>query len=268
MNITDEYILFIDSGLGGMSVMDMLIKKKCKYPIAFYADAKHFPYGEKSVHEIAGFLEEIYKFAISQFSVKMIVIACNTASISAIDKLRAVVDVPVVGTVPAIKTAAELTKNGNIGVIATKTSVKQNYLSDLADRFASDSNVYICGTEHLATAVEKEVTGDELQKLLEDDLAFFADKNIDTLVLGCTHYTFLKDGLDDFFKGKVRIIDSCDGVTRRILSLLSDLDNSLKSNSNRLYLNDISRAEQYKRWNHRYNWFEEIFVEDGTWKKV
>ena len=70
-------------------------------------------------------------------------------------------------TYTAIKTAAELTKNGNIGVIATKTSVKQNYLSDLADRFASDSNVYICGTEHLATAVEKEVTGDELQKLLE-----------------------------------------------------------------------------------------------------
>ena len=114
---TDEYILFIDSGLGGMSVMDALIKKGSEYPIAFYADAKHFPYGEKNVHEIAGFLEGIYKFAISQFSVKMIVIACNTASISAIDKRRSIVDVPVVGTVPAIKTAAELTKNGNSSII-------------------------------------------------------------------------------------------------------------------------------------------------------
>ena len=64
MNITDEYILFIDSGLGGMSVMDTLIQRKCGYPIAFYADAKHFPYGEKSVYEIASFLEDIYKFAI------------------------------------------------------------------------------------------------------------------------------------------------------------------------------------------------------------
>ncbi len=265
---TDEYILFIDSGLGGMSVMDALIKKGSEYPIAFYADAKHFPYGEKNVHEIAGFLEGIYKFAISQFSVKMIVIACNTASISAIDKLRSIVDVPVVGTVPAIKTAAELTKNGNIGVIATKTSVKQNYLSDLAEKFVADSNVYICGTEHLAAAVEKEICGAELQKIFAKDLEVFADKNIDTLVLGCTHYTFLKDDLNDFFNGKVQIIDSCDGVSRRILSLLSNDNFSSIGNPNRLYLNDKQRLEQYKRWNQRYKWFEEIFVEDETWKKV
>lgn len=264
---TDEYILFIDSGLGGMSVMDALIKKGSEYPIAFYADAKHFPYGEKNVHEIAVFLEGIYKFAISQFSVKMIVIACNTASISAIDKLRSIVDVPVVGTVPAIKTAAELTKNGNIGVIATKTSVKQNYLSELAEKFASDLNVYICGTEHLATAVEKEVAGEELQNLFKEDLAFFADKDIDTLVLGCTHYTFLKDDLNDFFNGEVQIIDSCDGVSRRILSLLTS-GNFSEHSPNRLYLNDKQRLEQYKRWNQRYKWFDEIFVEDETWKKV
>lgn len=267
MNITDEYILFIDSGLGGMSVMDTLIQRKCGYPIAFYADAKHFPYGEKSVYEIASFLEDIYKFAISKFTVKMIVIACNTASISAIDKLRAVVDVPVVGTVPAIKTAAELTKNGNIGVIATKTSVKQNYLSDLANKFAVGSNVYICGTENLATAVEEEVNGADLQELLSKELAFFADKNIDTLVLGCTHYTFLKDALNDFFQGKVRIIDSCDGVTRRILSLLPE-PSGKSLNYNCLFLNDIKRLEQYERWNQNYKWFQEIFVEDGTWKKV
>ena len=98
-------------------------------------------------------------------------------------------------------------------------------------------------------------------------MAFFADKNIDTLVLGCTHYTFLKDALNDFFQGKVSIIDSCDGVTRRILSLLPEaLGNSL--NYNCLFLNDIKRLEQYERWNQNYKWFQEIFVEDGTWKKV
>lgn len=268
MNVSDEYILFIDSGFGGMSVMDALIKKGCGYPIAFYADAKHFPYGEKNVHEISGFLKDIYKFAVSEFAVKMVVIACNTASISAIDKLREVADVPVVGTVPAIKTAATLTRNGNIGVIATLTSVKQNYLSDLADKFAVGANVYICGTEHLATAVEEECSGDDLQKLLAKELAFFNDKNIDTLVLGCTHYTFLKDALNDFFHGTVRIIDSCDGVTRRILSLLPQSNNFPSQIGNRLYLNDVKRAVQYKHWNERYNWFHDIYVEDGEWKKV
>lgn len=269
MNITDEYILFIDSGLGGMSVMNALINKGCGYPIAFYADAKHFPYGEKSVNEISAFLKNIYEFAVSQFIVKMVVIACNTASISAIDKLREVVDVPVVGTVPAIKTAAALTRNGNIGVIATLTSVRQNYLSDLANKFAVGANVYICGTEHLAAAVEEECSGDELQSLLSRELDFFKDKNIDTLVLGCTHYTFLKDALNDFFRGTVRIIDSCDGVTRRILSLLPQQSNNLSQRiSNRLYLNDANRVEQYKHWSLRYNWFQDIYIEDGTWKKV
>lgn len=268
MNVTDEYILFIDSGLGGMSVMDALIKKKCSYPIAFYADAKHFPYGEKSVNEIAGFLNDIYEFAVSKFVVKMIVIACNTASISAIDKLREVVDVPVVGTVPAIKTATTLTRNGNIGVIATSTSVKQNYLYELANKFAVGANVYICGTEHLAAAVEEECSGDDLQRLLSKELDFFKDKNIDTLVLGCTHYTFLKDALNEFFHGSVRIIDSCDGVTRRILSLLPQRSDSAAHGGNRLYLNDAKRAEQYKHWSMRYNWFRDIYVEDGTWKKV
>lgn len=268
MNAADEYILFIDSGLGGMSVMDALIKKGCNYPIAFYADAKHFPYGEKSVRNISGFLKNIYEFAISEFAVKMVVIACNTASISAIDTLREIVDVPVVGTVPAIKTAATLTRNGNIGVIATLTSVRQNYLSDLANNFAVGANVYICATEHLAAAVEEECSGDSLQKLLSEELAFFKDKNIDTLVLGCTHYTFLKDALDDFFHGTVRIIDSCDGVTRRILSLLPQNDKLSKQVGNRLYLNDVERAAQYKHWNLHYNWFQDIYVEDGTWKKV
>ena len=268
MNAADEYILFIDSGLGGMSVMDALIKKGCSYPVAFYADAKHFPYGKKSVRNISDFLKDIYKFAVSEFAVKMVVIACNTASISAIDTLREIVDVPVVGTVPAIKTAAALTRNGNIGVIATATSVRQNYLSDLANKFAVGANVYIHGTEYLAAAVEEECGGDDLRKLLSEELAFFKDKHIDTLVLGCTHYTFLKDTLNDFFHGTVRIIDSCDGVTRRILSLLPQNENSSSQTGNRLYLNDAKRVKQYKHWNLRYNWFQDIYIEDGAWKKV
>ena len=106
-----------------------------------------------------------------------------------------------------------------------------------------------------------------MQNLFKEDLAFFADKDIDTLVLGCTHYTFLKDDLNDFFNGKVQIIDSCDGVSRRILSLLTS-GNFSEHSPNRLYLNDKQRLEQYKRWNQRYKWFDEIFVEDETWKKV
>ena len=218
----NDYLLFIDSGMGGISILRNFLSVKEKTNIIFYADTKNFPYGEKDEKTIGNILYNIYATISSNYSISMIIIACNTASVTALKFLREKVSFPVIGTVPAIKPASLQTKNNRIGIIATDTTAKGKYLTDLVNKFASDKEVFIKPCQKLVTAAENVYSNSELKNVLDKELSELKKMEIDTLVLGCTHYSLIKDEINNYFETKVKILDSDEGVTKRILQLLDE----------------------------------------------
>ncbi len=216
-----KYVLFIDSGIGGLSIVKAFLDKKPNTNIIHYADVFNYPYGTKDEDYIGDILCNIYNDVSRDYDIEMIVIACNTASVSALDFLRSKIDtIPIVGTVPAIKTAAQRTKNGRIGVVATETTLKLNYVNGLIEKFAKNKQVFTKPSRLLVDAAEQFFTSSDVEAVVESELSFFKEKDVDCLVLGCTHYSFLFEDIQRYFGKGVEIIDSREGVSKRAVSLM------------------------------------------------
>ena len=147
-------LLFFDSGVGGLSVLGPTRALLPNAPIVYAADNAGFPYGTQSEAEIAARVPALLGRLVERFRPRLVVIACNTASTIALDHARAALDIPVVGTVPAIKPAAELSKSRVIGVLGTEATVRQPYVDDLAARFAADCTVIRHGSPELVELAE------------------------------------------------------------------------------------------------------------------
>jgi glutamate racemase len=197
-------------------------------------------------------------------------IVCNTASVSALKILRKKVRIPVVGTVPAIKPASLITKKNRIGIIATPNTVKLNYLPDLINQYAKDKEVFIKGSQNLANIVEENYSQEEIHSIIDEELSFFKDKDIDVLVLGCTHYFFLKKEISDYFENKVIILDSIEGVTNRIIDIMKNVEYS--NNRDRILIlskaSDITKEKYQRICNKEKNLFNKILIEDLSCQKV
>jgi glutamate racemase len=211
-------LLFFDSGVGGLSVLEPTRALLPTAPIVYIADSAGFPYGTKSEAEIATRIPALLGRLVERFHPRLVVIACNTACTVALDHVRAALDVPVVGTVPAIKPAAELTKSGVIGVLGTEATIRQPYVDDLAARFAAHCTVVRHGSAELVDLAEAKLAGEPitLEDVRKAALPLFeqADK-IDTVVLACTHFPLLRDELDEAFPG-LNWVDGGPGIARRI----------------------------------------------------
>lgn len=252
-----SFILFIDSGIGGLSIAKHLLAKKNEINLIYYADVINFPYGNKEENEIGRILLDIYNCLKKKFDIPLIVIACNTASVSALRFLRENIDIPVIGTVPAVKLAAKMTENGHIGVIATETTVKLEYLSNLIRDFAHDKQVTVQAAPGMADAAENDLDQSGILEILEKELTVFKKNDVDTLVLGCTHYSFLFDHIDRFFNHKIKIVDSREGVANRILYLMPE--NVLDNNSERhLIVSDPRKVPIYENLNMKLKIFTSI----------
>jgi glutamate racemase len=263
-----KYILFHDSGVGGLTILKYFLTLKNNVNIIYYPDTRNFPYGLKNEKAIGSYLLEMYDFLSKSYNIEMVVIACNTASVSALDFLRKNINIPVIGTVPAIKPAAKITKNNKIGIIATETTVKLNYLKNLIKNFASDKEIFVKPSKKLVEAVEYFYEGEKLKNVIEEELTFFKEKNIDTLVLGCTHYSFLEKEISDFFDCKVQIVDSREGVSKRIIELMPETvinDNPHKM----LFLSEGKNGirEKYIKFNEKFKIFQEIKSRDDVCPK-
>src|SRR5687767_4430487 len=147
-------ILFFDSGVGGLSVLAPTRALLPTAPIVYAADSAAFPYGTRSEAEIAARVPALLGRLVERYRPRLAVIACNTASTIALDHVRAALDIPVVGTVPAIKTAAALSTTRFIGVLGTAATVRQPYVDDLAAAFASDCTVVRHGSKELVELAE------------------------------------------------------------------------------------------------------------------
>jgi glutamate racemase len=219
-------ILFFDSGVGGLSVLEPTLKLLPTAPIVYAADSAGFPYGRRSEAEIASRVPALLGRLVERFHPRLAVIACNTASTIALDHVRSALDLPVVGTVPAIKPAAEMSKTRVIGVLGTEATVRQPYVDDLAAKFASDCTIIRHGSPELVELAEAKLGGEQIsvdavKAAVQPMFDAPHGDRIDTVVLACTHFPLLEEELRDV-SPNVAFVHGADGIARRIAHLTRD----------------------------------------------
>jgi glutamate racemase len=211
-----------DSGVGGLSVARELMRQAPAQPIIYLADQAHAPYGQRSLSEIRALAEGVARFLLEQ-GAQLIVVACNTASAAALRSLRdGFPDVPFVGMEPAIKPAAEHTRTGHVGVIATEATFQGELFASLVDRFATGITVHTQTCPALVPLVEAgELRSERTRVALQSYLAPLLAAGIDELVLGCTHYPFLSTLIEQVAGAGVEIVDPAPAVARQAVRVLA-----------------------------------------------
>ena len=220
MNDTVDFA-FLDSGTGGIPYMLSLHEKLPDAICVYLGDTEHFPYGEKSSEEVTECASKAIERIIDLWNPKAIVIACNTISVTALDSLRQKFpNFPIIGTVPAIKLAAKLTKNKRIGLLATRATVNHPYCKRLAEDFARDCTVFSRADPNLIDFIEKDyfnATEDERLSAVKEAADFFKEKNCDVVILGCTHFTHIADEMRKACGKDIVVVDSRDGVSNQAI---------------------------------------------------
>lgn len=217
-------ILFFDSGVGGLSVLGPTRALLPAAPFVYVADSAGFPYGTKTEAEIAARVPALLGRLAERYHPRLIVIACNTASTIALAAVRAALDLPIVGTVPAIKPAAALSESRAIGVLGTDATVRQPYVDDLAARFASDCTVVRHGSAELVQLAEAKLRGehtppDRYRAILAGLFGQPGGDRIDVIVNACTHFPLVVEELAAAAPHKVRFVDGSEGIARRVAHL-------------------------------------------------
>ena len=204
-----------DSGAGGFTVLSALRAELPRECYIYLGDTAHIPYGQRSDAEITELSIQGCRFLVEQ-GVKMIVVACNTASQAALATLRATFPVPFVGVVPPVKPAARMTRKGRIGVAATNQASRAAYLRHLIDEYADGIQVYAVGCPELVTLVERgELDGPLVEETVRQALQPLLREDIDVLALGCTHFPALRPVIERVVGSRVQVIDSGAAVARR-----------------------------------------------------
>jgi len=219
-----------DSGVGGLSVWRAIRRLLPQESMAFFADSGHVPYGEKSTQELEDLAGRITRFLLSR-DAKLIVVACNTATVHTIAYLReAFPDVPFVGVVPVVKTLARRTRTGTIAVLSTPATSQSPYLAALIREFAPDKKVINVGCDGLENMVESgQLRTRATAALLERHLEQVRGSAADVVGLGCTHYPFLRARIKSMLGPGVRLYDPSRPVARRVRQVLAQRD-ALASN--------------------------------------
>jgi glutamate racemase len=222
-------ILLFDSGVGGLTVYDALRAVLPEAPVIYAADLAGLPYGSKTEAQIAARVAGLLGRMAERFQPRLACIACNTASTIALGMVRDVLEIPVVGTVPAIKPAAALTQTGTIGLVGTEATIRQAYVDDLERQFAADKRLLRIAAPGLVAAAEAKLRGRPVDPALigevRDRLAAMpGGADLDTLVLACTHFPLLAGELAEAFGTDVRQVDGAQGIARRIAKLLEGQD--------------------------------------------
>jgi glutamate racemase len=219
-----------DSGVGGLSVWDKDSKLLPTEDIIYLADSLNCPYGPKSPEEIIDLSVKNTEFLLSK-NCKLIIVACNTATASAIEVLRQKFDVPFVGMEPAVKPAAENTHTGKIGILATKGTFEGRLFKQTSEKYAQHVDQLIQVGEGLVELVESNQTeSTEAFRLLQKYLTPMIEANADQIVLGCTHYPFLIPAIKQIIPGTIQIIDPAPAIAERTKNLL--LANQLENTQN------------------------------------
>lgn len=217
-------ILLFDSGVGGLTVLAALRRVLPEAPVIYAADTAGLPYGSKSEAEIAARVAGLLGRMTERRHPRLVCIACNTASTIALGMVREVLEVPVVGTVPAIKPAAALTRSGVIGLLGTAATIRQGYVDRLEAEFAAGKRLIRHPAPGLVAAAEAKLRGELVEQALIDEAVAglrvqAQGGQIDTVVLACTHFPLLSEELQRALGPDVRLVDGAEGIARRIAHL-------------------------------------------------
>ncbi len=230
MTVDARPVLFLDSGVGGLSVLAPARALLPHMPVVYVADTAGYPYGTKSEAEIAARVPALLGRLAERYDPRLIVIACNTASTIALAAVRGALDIPVVGTVPAIKPAAAASVTRTIGVLGTQATVRQPYVDDLTARFAADCTVIRHGSADLVDLAEAKLAGRPTDPAAyRAVLAGLFDQaggdGIDVIVNACTHFPLVADELAEVAGPRaIRFVDGGPGIARRIAHLTAGQD--------------------------------------------
>lgn len=215
-------IVILDSGSGGLTVFDEITRIMPWLPVVYCADNGGFPYGPKSEQEVTERVRQLLDSLYTRYDPALVVVACNTASTIVLNAVRALLPIPVVGVVPAIKTAATLSRNRCIGLLATPGTVNRAYTDQLIQDFASDCDVIRVGSTELVHLAERVFRGGAVDiARFEQILAPFKEAHLqpDHIVLGCTHFPLVRHQLS-ICMPRVVFVDSGEAIARRVLSIL------------------------------------------------
>jgi glutamate racemase len=222
-------ILVFDSGVGGLSVLSHIRERLPAASIVYVADNGGYPYGTKSEAEIAARVPALLGRLAERYQPRLIVIACNTASTIALAHVRAALDLPIVGTVPAVKPAALASKTRVIGVLGTEATVRQAYVDNLVAEFASDCTVIRHGSARLVDIAEAKLRGvvpdaGEMRGIMAGVYGAPDGAKVDQLVLACTHFPLLAQEIAAASPAGVTLVDSGAGIARRTAHLTQGQD--------------------------------------------
>ncbi len=222
---------FIDSGVGGIPYMNELLKKKPDSSCIYVADTANFPYGPKSHEEVIECVLPLVEKIIKRFEPRVIVVACNTISVNALEVLRSkFTSTRFVGTVPAIKLAAGLSKKRCIGLLATKATCENPYNQELKNNFAADCKLVCRADGELVSFIEKNgftASESELEEAVKPAMDFFISEGCDVVILGCTHFLNVKSAFEKYALRLLRqaqgpqvtIVDSVEGVVNHAIDI-------------------------------------------------
>jgi glutamate racemase len=238
--LTDQQIIGVyDSGAGGLTVLKELVRILPAQSFIYFADTANCPYGPRGKDEIIKISTQITNFLISKGS-RLIVVACNTATASAIDHLRANYKIPFVGMEPAVKPAAIATKTKAIGVLATEGTFHGRLYKETTAKYAKSINViYEVGNGLVELVEQGKSNSKEAKTLLKKYIRPMLNENIDHLVLGCTHYPFFIPVLKEILPKSVSIINPAPAVAKQAQKVLFDL-NSIPCSNNEPFIHFYS----------------------------
>ena len=219
---------FLDSGTGGIPYMMELKHKMPDARCVYVGDTAHFPYGEKSADEVTESAAASITEIVRRWDPDTLVIACNTISVTSLAELRSrFPSLPIVGTVPAIRLAARVSRNKRIGLLATNATVRHPYCEDLIRKYAADCEIFKRADPDLISFIEHSLftaTEEERMAAVQPAVSQFLDQGCDTIILGSTHFTHVAGSIAAAAGKDVEVVDSRDGVAKQALKVWKGTD--------------------------------------------
>ena len=217
--MAEQPILVLDSGIGGLPYVSAVRSLIPAASFTYVADHANFPYGERDPADLCQRLLQLTARLIERERPALVLLACNTASVVALDALRTRFALPFVGVVPAVKPAVHHSRTRRIGVLATARTVEERYLRDLVQQFAGECVVVTEAAGEIVRLVEESYGApapEEVRRCVGKAVGCLVEAGVDTVVLGCTHFIYLLEELQQLFGPGVTVIDSREGVARQV----------------------------------------------------
>lgn len=244
--MNNQPIGIFDSGLGGLTVLREIARLLPQESFIYIADQVNFSYGLRSKKELEVITAKLVNFLVNK-NVKLVVVACNTATVQTLKSLRRKFKIPIIGTVPVVKAIASISSTKKVAVFATPSTVNSIYLSDLIKKYANNVKVYKISGIDLEQLIEQgNFDSKQIVGKLKKPLGRLSKIGVDAVALGCTHYPLIKTEIQEILGPKIAVLDSGGAVARRVKTVLEN-ENLLSNKKTEDTYYTSSDVKKFKR---------------------